>query len=219
MPILQDKVVLVTGAGLGSGAPRRWRWPKPAPTWRLPTSTSPPRSAQPARRPAMRGGRSPSGPIAAMSRASTQWSRAPLPSSAGSTSSSTMPGHALCADHGPDRGRLGPHPPGHAKGVFFCLQRAAREMISQGGGGGRIINIASISARGIRAVRAGHDPAGLCRDAGVVIPTYCNDTVVRIPPDGSGNGPSAHAPNRAAARGWLPQQSAALLTSVVRMSA
>jgi hypothetical protein len=37
--------------------------------------------------------------------------------------------------------------------------------------------------RGIRAVRAGHDPAGLCRDAAVVIPTYCNDTVLRMPPD------------------------------------
>src|SRR5437868_3401416 len=35
----------------------------------------------------------------------------------------------------------------NAKGVFFCLQRAAREMIKQGGGG-RIINIASISGRG-----------------------------------------------------------------------
>jgi NAD(P)-dependent dehydrogenase (short-subunit alcohol dehydrogenase family) len=38
-----------------------------------------------------------------------------------------------------------------AKGVFFCLQRAAREMIRQnqsGGEGGRIINIASISGRG-----------------------------------------------------------------------
>jgi len=34
----------------------------------------------------------------------------------------------------------------NAKGVFFCLQRAAREMIRQGGG--RIINIASISGRG-----------------------------------------------------------------------
>src|SRR5438067_4005081 len=34
----------------------------------------------------------------------------------------------------------------NAKGVFFCLQRAAREMIGQGGG--RIINIASISGRG-----------------------------------------------------------------------
>ena len=39
----------------------------------------------------------------------------------------------------------------NAKGVFFCLQRAAREMIGQnqiGGRGGRIINIASISGRG-----------------------------------------------------------------------
>src|SRR5204862_917836 len=39
----------------------------------------------------------------------------------------------------------------NAKGVFFCLQRAAREMIRQfeaDGGGGRIINIASISGRG-----------------------------------------------------------------------
>jgi NAD(P)-dependent dehydrogenase (short-subunit alcohol dehydrogenase family) len=39
----------------------------------------------------------------------------------------------------------------NAKGVFFCLQRAAREMIRQherGDGGGRIINIASISGRG-----------------------------------------------------------------------
>jgi hypothetical protein len=37
--------------------------------------------------------------------------------------------------------------------------------------------------RGIRAVQAGRDPAGLWHDAGVVIPTYCNDTVVRMPPD------------------------------------
>ena len=37
--------------------------------------------------------------------------------------------------------------------------------------------------RGIRAVQAGHDPVGLCRDNGMVIPTYCNDTVVRMPPD------------------------------------
>jgi NAD(P)-dependent dehydrogenase (short-subunit alcohol dehydrogenase family) len=34
----------------------------------------------------------------------------------------------------------------NARGVFFCLQRAAREMIRQGGG--RIINIASIAGRG-----------------------------------------------------------------------
>jgi len=35
---------------------------------------------------------------------------------------------------------------------------------------------------GIRAVRKGDDPGGLSRDAGAVIPTYCNDTVVRVPP-------------------------------------
>ena len=33
--------------------------------------------------------------------------------------------------------------------------------------------------RDIRTMQAGHDPAGLCRDAGV-IPTYCSDTVVRL---------------------------------------
>jgi hypothetical protein len=37
--------------------------------------------------------------------------------------------------------------------------------------------------RGIRAVQAGGDPTGLCRDPGMVIPTYCNDTVLRMPPD------------------------------------
>ncbi len=39
----------------------------------------------------------------------------------------------------------------NAKGVFFCLQRAARQMIEQhgvDGRGGRIINMASISGRG-----------------------------------------------------------------------
>src|ERR1700704_5556580 len=33
--------------------------------------------------------------------------------------------------------------------------------------------------RDIRTMQAGHDPAGLCRDAGVS-PTYCSDTVVRL---------------------------------------
>ncbi len=37
--------------------------------------------------------------------------------------------------------------------------------------------------RGIRAVAADRDPVGLCRDAGAVIPTYCNDTVLRMPLD------------------------------------
>jgi hypothetical protein len=36
--------------------------------------------------------------------------------------------------------------------------------------------------RGIRAVNAGQDPAGLCRDTGALVPTYCNDTIVRVPP-------------------------------------
>lgn len=35
--------------------------------------------------------------------------------------------------------------------------------------------------RGIRAVNAGDEPAGLCRDAAALIPTYCNDTIVRVP--------------------------------------
>jgi len=35
--------------------------------------------------------------------------------------------------------------------------------------------------RGQRAVKAGNDPVGLSPKADVVIPTYCNDTVVRLP--------------------------------------
>jgi phenylpropionate dioxygenase-like ring-hydroxylating dioxygenase large terminal subunit len=35
--------------------------------------------------------------------------------------------------------------------------------------------------QGIRAVQSGRAPDGLCRDGGVVA-TYCNDTVVRVPP-------------------------------------
>jgi phenylpropionate dioxygenase-like ring-hydroxylating dioxygenase large terminal subunit len=36
--------------------------------------------------------------------------------------------------------------------------------------------------RGIGAVQAGTDPEGLFRGVGVSIPTYCNDTVVHVPP-------------------------------------
>src|SRR5229473_262318 len=36
--------------------------------------------------------------------------------------------------------------------------------------------------RGIRAVRAGNDPAGVFRDGGAVIPTFCNNTVMHMPP-------------------------------------
>ena len=51
----------------------------------------------------------------------------------------------------------------NAKGVFFCLQRAAREMIATGGG--RIINIASISGRGY----AGASNAAYAASKGAVI--------------------------------------------------
>jgi len=56
----------------------------------------------------------------------------------------------------------------NAKGVFFCLQRAAREMIKQfetDGTGGRIINIASISGRGY----AGASNAAYAASKGAVI--------------------------------------------------
>jgi NAD(P)-dependent dehydrogenase (short-subunit alcohol dehydrogenase family) len=56
----------------------------------------------------------------------------------------------------------------NAKGVFFCLQRAAKEMIAQfaaGRGGGRIINIASISGRGY----AGASNAAYAASKGAVI--------------------------------------------------
>jgi len=51
----------------------------------------------------------------------------------------------------------------NAKGVFFCLQRVAREMIRQGGG--RIINIASIAGRGY----AGTSNAAYAASKGAVI--------------------------------------------------
>jgi len=42
----------------------------------------------------------------------------------------------------------------------------------------------NLTRRGIRAVQAGRDPVGLCCDADMVIPTYCNDTVTRMAPNG-----------------------------------
>lgn len=56
----------------------------------------------------------------------------------------------------------------NAKGVFFCLQRAAREMIKQfeaDGSGGRIVNMASISGRGY----AGASNAAYAASKGAVI--------------------------------------------------
>ena len=52
----------------------------------------------------------------------------------------------------------------NAKGVFFCLQGAAKQMIEQGNGG-RIINIASIAGRGF----AGTSNAAYSASKGAVI--------------------------------------------------
>ncbi|MYD53003.1 MAG: glucose 1-dehydrogenase [Chloroflexi bacterium] len=52
----------------------------------------------------------------------------------------------------------------NAKGVFFCMQRAAREMIDKGDGG-RIINIASIAGKGY----AGTSNAAYAASKGAVI--------------------------------------------------
>ena len=41
---------------------------------------------------------------------------------------------------------------------------------------------ATRSARGSGRCKAGSEPVGLFRDGGGPIPTYCNDTVVRVPP-------------------------------------
>ena len=56
----------------------------------------------------------------------------------------------------------------NAKGVFFCLQRVARELIRQGGGG-RIINIASIVAKGY--VGASNAPYAASKGAVISITT------------------------------------------------
>jgi meso-butanediol dehydrogenase/(S,S)-butanediol dehydrogenase/diacetyl reductase len=52
----------------------------------------------------------------------------------------------------------------NAKGVFFCMQREAQELIAQGGGG-RIINIASIAGKGY----AGTSNAAYAASKGAVI--------------------------------------------------
>jgi hypothetical protein len=44
-----------------------------------------------------------------------------------------------------------------------------------------VIMFRQLIRRGIRAVQAGHAPAGLGQKAGTIVPTYCNDTIVRVP--------------------------------------
>ena len=44
-----------------------------------------------------------------------------------------------------------------------------------------VIMFRQLIRRGIRAVQAGHAPEGLGQKAGTIVPTYCNDTIVRVP--------------------------------------
>jgi hypothetical protein len=46
-----------------------------------------------------------------------------------------------------------------------------------------VIMFRNQTRRGIRAVQAGCDPVGSCRDPNAVLPTYCNDTVVALAVD------------------------------------
>ena len=59
--------------------------------------------------------------------------------------------------------------------------------------------------RGIRAVRAGEDPQGISRDDGAVIPTYCNNTVLRLPapPDAIADRKLMRETGRQLARSYL----------------
>jgi hypothetical protein len=45
-----------------------------------------------------------------------------------------------------------------------------------------VVMLRNLVRLGIRTVQAGKDPKGICRKPGIVIPTNCNDTVIRVPP-------------------------------------
>jgi hypothetical protein len=59
--------------------------------------------------------------------------------------------------------------------------------------------------KGIRAVRDGHDPQGLCRSGNMVLPTFCNDTVVRQPAagDAAADAETLRATGRRLAEGYV----------------
>ncbi len=65
--------------------------------------------------------------------------------------------------------------------------------------------------RGIRAVQEGRDPEGLWRDSGTCIPTYCNDTVVHVPPAPTPEEDAQlmRTTGRALAESYIQQRSAA----------
>src|SRR5215831_18765591 len=46
----------------------------------------------------------------------------------------------------------------------------------------RVIMFRQQLRQGIKAVKSGKTPDGPCRDAGAITATYCNYTVVRVPP-------------------------------------
>jgi phenylpropionate dioxygenase-like ring-hydroxylating dioxygenase large terminal subunit len=50
-----------------------------------------------------------------------------------------------------------------------------------------VLMFRKLMRRGIRAVQTSRCSVDSCLDAGVVIPTYCNDTVIRMAPDGDPN--------------------------------
>ena len=152
MAILQDKVVLVTGRGPGSAAPPRSQWRSPAPHRAAADidSAAAQRTADQAagnvrRAIAIEADCGDVASIDAMvARAVAELGRLDvIVNNAGVTR------YAQIMDlTEADWDRI--HRV-NAKGVFFCLQRAARVMIRQNqtdGSGGRIINIASISGRG-----------------------------------------------------------------------
>ena len=164
MADLQDKVVLVTGRAPGSGGRRRSRWRRKARRWRRPTSTL--RAAQRTAAEAAGNNRraiaieADCGDVASIdamvARTIAELGRLDIiVNNAGVTRYAEIMDLTEA-----DWDRI--HRV-NAKGVFFCLQRAAREMIKQGGG--RIINIASISGRGY----AGASNAAYAASKGAVI--------------------------------------------------
>ena len=73
-----------------------------------------------------------------------------------------------------------------------------------------VIMFRQLLRRGVRAVQAGRDPEGLWRAPGACIPTYCNDTVVHVPPARTVEEDRAlmRTTGRALAESYLQQRSA-----------